>query len=84
MQVRARTSAGYGAFSRPFELQTSPQRECSRCGLVHARARVCDPLSLPLAATASSERAQASIVAAAVTLALVLLALVAGVLLSGR
>uniref|UniRef100_G3Q0Y7 receptor protein-tyrosine kinase n=1 Tax=Gasterosteus aculeatus aculeatus TaxID=481459 RepID=G3Q0Y7_GASAC len=56
-QVRARTSAGYGAFSRRFEFQTSPY---------------CD------------ERAQASIVAVAITLALVLLAVVAGFLLSGR
>lgn len=39
---------------------------------------------LPLTVTATSERAQASIVAAALTLALVLLALVAGFLLSGR
>uniref|UniRef100_UPI003AAB6F53 ephrin type-A receptor 5 n=1 Tax=Centroberyx gerrardi TaxID=166262 RepID=UPI003AAB6F53 len=59
-QVRARTSAGYGAFSRRFEFQTSPYL------------------------TATSERAQASIVAVAVTLALVLLAVVAGFLLSGR
>uniref|UniRef100_A0A8C5B1N4 receptor protein-tyrosine kinase n=1 Tax=Gadus morhua TaxID=8049 RepID=A0A8C5B1N4_GADMO len=59
-QVRARTSAGYGAFSRRFEFQTSPSL------------------------AASSERAQASVVAVAVTLALVLLALVAGFLLSGR
>ncbi|XP_029693746.1 ephrin type-A receptor 5 [Takifugu rubripes] len=59
-QVRARTSAGYGAFSRRFEVQTSPYLR------------------------ATSERAQASIVAVAVTLALVLLALVAGFLLSGR
>ncbi|CAL8326208.1 unnamed protein product [Boreogadus saida] len=59
-QVRARTSAGYGAFSRRFEFQTSPSF------------------------AASSERAQASVVAVAVTLALVLLALVAGFLLSGR
>uniref|UniRef100_A0A3Q3RRY2 receptor protein-tyrosine kinase n=1 Tax=Mastacembelus armatus TaxID=205130 RepID=A0A3Q3RRY2_9TELE len=49
-QVRARTSAGYGAFSRRFEFQTSPYL------------------------TATSERAQASIVAVAITLALVLLA----------
>uniref|UniRef100_H3CGW2 receptor protein-tyrosine kinase n=1 Tax=Tetraodon nigroviridis TaxID=99883 RepID=H3CGW2_TETNG len=60
-QVRARTSAGYGAFSRRFEFQTSPST-----------------------VTGSGERAQASILAAAVTLALVLLALVAGCLLSGR
>uniref|UniRef100_A0A3P8RYY3 receptor protein-tyrosine kinase n=1 Tax=Amphiprion percula TaxID=161767 RepID=A0A3P8RYY3_AMPPE len=37
-QVRARTSAGYGAFSRRFEFQTSPYREysrrCSRVQLV--------------------------------------------------
>ncbi|KAK1884199.1 Ephrin type-A receptor 5, partial [Dissostichus eleginoides] len=59
-QVRARTSAGYGAFSRRFEFQTSPYL------------------------TATSERAQASIVAVAITLALVLLAVVAGFLLSGR
>uniref|UniRef100_A0A672Y626 receptor protein-tyrosine kinase n=1 Tax=Sphaeramia orbicularis TaxID=375764 RepID=A0A672Y626_9TELE len=59
-QVRARTSAGYGAFSRRFEFQTSPYL------------------------SATSERAQASIVAVAVTLALVLLAVVAGFLLSGR
>uniref|UniRef100_A0A3B4A1X5 receptor protein-tyrosine kinase n=1 Tax=Periophthalmus magnuspinnatus TaxID=409849 RepID=A0A3B4A1X5_9GOBI len=58
-QVRARTSAGYGAFSRRFEFQTSPYL------------------------TATSERAQASIVAVAITLALVLLAVVAGFLLSG-
>uniref|UniRef100_A0A8D0AER3 receptor protein-tyrosine kinase n=1 Tax=Sander lucioperca TaxID=283035 RepID=A0A8D0AER3_SANLU len=56
-QVRARTSAGYGAFSRRFEFQTSPYL------------------------TATSERAQASIVAVAITLALVLLAVVAGFLL---
>uniref|UniRef100_A0A8C8A4A1 receptor protein-tyrosine kinase n=1 Tax=Oryzias sinensis TaxID=183150 RepID=A0A8C8A4A1_9TELE len=56
-QVRARTSAGYGAFSRRFEFQTSPYRD---------------------------ERAQASIIAVAITLALVLLAVVAGFLLSGR
>ncbi|KAM9426166.1 ephrin type-A receptor 5 [Pholidichthys leucotaenia] len=59
-QVRARTSAGYGAFSRRFEFQTSPYL------------------------TATSERAQASIVAVAITLALVLLAAVTGFLLSGR
>uniref|UniRef100_A0A4W6G993 receptor protein-tyrosine kinase n=1 Tax=Lates calcarifer TaxID=8187 RepID=A0A4W6G993_LATCA len=59
-QVRARTSAGYGAFSRRFEFQTSPYL------------------------TATSERAQALIVAVAITLALVLLAVVAGFLLSGR
>uniref|UniRef100_A0A3Q2QDS9 receptor protein-tyrosine kinase n=1 Tax=Fundulus heteroclitus TaxID=8078 RepID=A0A3Q2QDS9_FUNHE len=59
-QVRARTSAGYGAFSRRFEFQTSPYL------------------------TATSERAQASIIAVAITLALVLLAVVAGFLLSGR
>uniref|UniRef100_A0A671W955 receptor protein-tyrosine kinase n=1 Tax=Sparus aurata TaxID=8175 RepID=A0A671W955_SPAAU len=59
-QVRARTSAGYGAFSRRFEFQTSPYL------------------------TATSERAQAWIVAVAITLALVLLAVVAGFLLSGR
>ncbi|XP_077479507.1 ephrin type-A receptor 5-like isoform X1 [Stigmatopora argus] len=59
-QVRARTSAGYGAFSRRFEFQTSPYL------------------------TASSGRAQASIVAVAVTLALVFLAAVAGFLLRGR
>ncbi|XP_061655814.1 ephrin type-A receptor 5 isoform X3 [Phyllopteryx taeniolatus] len=59
-QVRARTSAGYGTFSRRFEFQTSPYL------------------------TATSERAQASIVAVAITLALVLLAVVAGFLLSGR
>ncbi|KAG7252338.1 hypothetical protein CRUP_000412, partial [Coryphaenoides rupestris] len=58
-QVRARTSAGYGAFSRRFEFQTSPYL------------------------AASSERAQASVVAVAITLVLVLLALVAGFLLSG-
>uniref|UniRef100_A0A4W6GB22 receptor protein-tyrosine kinase n=1 Tax=Lates calcarifer TaxID=8187 RepID=A0A4W6GB22_LATCA len=51
-QVRARTSAGYGAFSRRFEFQTSPYL------------------------TATSERAQALIVAVAITLALVLLAVV--------
>uniref|UniRef100_A0A3B4Y4F5 receptor protein-tyrosine kinase n=1 Tax=Seriola lalandi dorsalis TaxID=1841481 RepID=A0A3B4Y4F5_SERLL len=56
-QVRARTSAGYGAFSRRFEFQTSPYL------------------------TATSERAQALIVAVAITLALVLLAVVAGFLL---
>ncbi|KAM8872879.1 ephrin type-A receptor 5 [Synchiropus picturatus] len=59
-QVRARTSAGYGAFSRRFEFQTSPYL------------------------TATSERAQASIVAVAITLALVVLAVVAAFLLSGR
>lgn len=31
-QVRARTSAGYGAFSRRFEFQTSPYREYIRDG----------------------------------------------------
>lgn len=90
-QVRARTSAGYGAFSRRFEFQTSPYCE-SGPPHPHAEApsaadgRVCvsdsnSPLS---SVTATSERAQASIVAVAITLALVLLAVVAGFLLSGR
>uniref|UniRef100_A0AAX7VN80 receptor protein-tyrosine kinase n=1 Tax=Astatotilapia calliptera TaxID=8154 RepID=A0AAX7VN80_ASTCA len=34
-QVRARTSAGYGAFSRRFEFQTSPY--CERCGYSKAK-----------------------------------------------
>ncbi|KAG7267457.1 hypothetical protein CRUP_006613 [Coryphaenoides rupestris] len=34
-QVRARTSAGYGAFSRRFEFQTSPY--CKRCGYSKAK-----------------------------------------------
>lgn len=49
---------------------------------------LCVPNSLfipfSLAVTATSERAQALIVAVAITLALVLLAVVAGFLLSGR
>lgn len=37
-QVRARTSAGYGAFSRRFEFQTSPYCEYST---VTVASRVC-------------------------------------------
>lgn len=84
LQVRARTSAGYGAFSRRFEFQTSPRESQLVSSCPPPSACLTPPFSPPLTVTASSERAQASIVAAAVTLALVLLALVAGFLLSGR
>lgn len=41
LQVRARTSAGYGAFSRRFEFQTSPYCECTwRRGISNSRRRV--------------------------------------------
>lgn len=91
-QVRARTSAGYGAFSRRFEFQTSPYCEYrdytinSRCQMqLCVLCSLClIPRFLCLAVTATSERAQASIIAVAITLALVLLAVVAGFLLSGR
>lgn len=102
LQVRARTSAGYGAFSRRFEFQTSPYCEYTRerehdrtikfnmrvTHTCNSRCQVCF-LCVPnptfsSAVTATSERAQASIVVVAITLALVLLAVVAGFLLSGR
>lgn len=41
LQVRARTSAGYGAFSRRFEFQTSPYCECTwRRSISNSRRRV--------------------------------------------
>ncbi|KAK7895425.1 hypothetical protein WMY93_020750 [Mugilogobius chulae] len=70
------TSAGYGAFSRRFEFQTSPYLSAPR------PLTVCTLVLFTV--TASSERAQASVVAVAVTLALLVVAVVAGFLLSGR
>ncbi|KAF3848878.1 hypothetical protein F7725_015375 [Dissostichus mawsoni] len=71
---QSQDSAGYGAFSRRFEFQTSPY-----CEYTSER----EPEHIISTLTATSERAQASIVAVAITLALVLLAVVAGFLLSG-
>ncbi|CAF93010.1 unnamed protein product, partial [Tetraodon nigroviridis] len=78
------TGPSAGALSsRPAPVSTAPVSSRPR-----PRPRVClsdaSLLPPPPTVTGSGERAQASILAAAVTLALVLLALVAGCLLSGR
>ncbi|MGH0131272.1 UNVERIFIED_CONTAM: hypothetical protein FKN15_034876 [Acipenser sinensis] len=69
-QIRARTAAGYGGFSRRFEFETSPFSS--------------SPNVINLIKTYFCSKSQVPVIAVSITVGVILLAVVTGFLLSGR